>query len=103
MSNLPATVSSLDLAVVVEVLARHACNVTDAAATLGDRSMWPPSTISNTRQRRRNDKGEELPPADVVAEQLHARLVLPVALENTTTRRSRSRGCGDDRGRHRHK
>jgi hypothetical protein len=35
MSALPATVSSLDHAAVVEVLARHACNVTDAAADLG--------------------------------------------------------------------
>jgi hypothetical protein len=34
-SGVPATVANLDLAVVVEVLARHACNVTDAARDLG--------------------------------------------------------------------
>jgi hypothetical protein len=33
--GVPATVANLDLAVVVEVLARHACNVTDAARDLG--------------------------------------------------------------------
>jgi hypothetical protein len=33
--SVPATVANLDLAVVIEVLARHACNVTDAAADLG--------------------------------------------------------------------
>ena len=37
----PATVANLDLAVVVEVLARHACNVTDAARDLG----VPPSDL----------------------------------------------------------
>jgi hypothetical protein len=35
MSALPATVSSLEHAVVAEVLARHACNVTEAARDLG--------------------------------------------------------------------
>ncbi len=35
MSALPATVASLDLATVTEVLVRHACNVTDASADLG--------------------------------------------------------------------
>src|SRR6516225_7150467 len=35
MSALPATVSSLEHAVVAEVLARHACNVTEAARGLG--------------------------------------------------------------------
>jgi hypothetical protein len=33
--NLPATVSNLDLATVIEVLSRHGCNVTDAAQDLG--------------------------------------------------------------------
>jgi hypothetical protein len=33
--GVPAAVANLDLAVVVEVLARHACNVTDAARDLG--------------------------------------------------------------------
>ena len=33
--GVPATVANLDLAAVVEVLARHACNVTDAARDLG--------------------------------------------------------------------
>ena len=33
--NLPATVSNLDLATVIEVLSRHAANVTDAARDLG--------------------------------------------------------------------
>ena len=33
--NLPATVSNLDVAAVVEVLSRHGCNVTDAAQDLG--------------------------------------------------------------------
>jgi hypothetical protein len=41
MTALPATVSSLDHAAVAEVLARHACNVTDAAADLG----VPPSDL----------------------------------------------------------
>src|SRR6516225_3181421 len=41
MSALPATVSSLEHAVVAEVLARHACNVTDAAQDLG----VPPSDL----------------------------------------------------------
>jgi hypothetical protein len=42
----PDTVSNLDFAVVAEVLARHACNITDAAADLGvaasdlRRLMW---------------------------------------------------------------
>jgi hypothetical protein len=35
VSALPATVSSLEHAVVAEVLARHACNVTEAARGLG--------------------------------------------------------------------
>ena len=35
MSGLPATVANLDPAVVVEVLVRHRCNVTDASADLG--------------------------------------------------------------------
>jgi hypothetical protein len=39
--GVPATVANLDLAVVVEVLARHACNVTDAAQDLG----VPPSDL----------------------------------------------------------
>ena len=34
VSNVPATVANLDLAQAVEALARHACNVTDAAADL---------------------------------------------------------------------
>jgi hypothetical protein len=34
-SGVPATVANLDLAVVGQVLARHACNVTDAARDLG--------------------------------------------------------------------
>jgi hypothetical protein len=44
--NVPATVASLDLSVVIEVLARCGCNVTDAAADLGvpasdlRRLMW---------------------------------------------------------------
>ena len=39
--GVPATVANLDLAAVVEVLARHACNVTDAARDLG----VPPSDL----------------------------------------------------------
>ena len=39
--SVPATVANLDLAVAVEVLARHACNVTDAARDLG----VPPSDL----------------------------------------------------------
>jgi hypothetical protein len=39
--GVPATVADLDLAVAVEVLARHACNVTDAARDLG----VPPSDL----------------------------------------------------------
>ena len=35
MSGLLATVANLDPAVVVEVLVRHRCNVTDASADLG--------------------------------------------------------------------
>ena len=34
VSNVPATVANFDLAQAVEALARHACNVTDAAADL---------------------------------------------------------------------
>jgi hypothetical protein len=37
----PARVANLDLAAVVEVLARHACNITDAAGDLG----VPPSDL----------------------------------------------------------
>jgi hypothetical protein len=33
--NLPATVANLDLATVIEVLSRHAANVTEAARDLG--------------------------------------------------------------------
>ncbi len=45
-SNLPSTVAKLDHNVVIEVLSRHACNVSDAAADLGvpasdlRRLMW---------------------------------------------------------------
>ena len=39
--GVPGTVANLDLAAVVEVLARHACNVTDAARDLG----VPPSDL----------------------------------------------------------
>jgi hypothetical protein len=39
--GVPATVANLDLAAVVEVLARHACNVTDEARDLG----VPPSDL----------------------------------------------------------
>jgi hypothetical protein len=35
MSNLPASVASLDLGVVTEVLVRHECNVSDASQDLG--------------------------------------------------------------------
>jgi hypothetical protein len=44
--RVPATVSNLDLGKVIEVLARHSCNVSDAAADLGvpasdlRRLMW---------------------------------------------------------------
>ena len=41
MSSPPATVADLDLAIVTEVLARHACNITDAAVDLG----VPPSDL----------------------------------------------------------
>jgi hypothetical protein len=40
-NGVPVPVANLDLAVVVEVLARHACNVTDAAQDLG----VPPSDL----------------------------------------------------------
>jgi hypothetical protein len=51
----PATVADLELAIAVEVLARHACNVTDAARDLG----VPPSDLrrllwANPKQRRAN-------------------------------------------------
>ena len=39
--NLPATVANLDINVVIEVLSRNACNVSDAAADLG----VPPSDL----------------------------------------------------------
>jgi hypothetical protein len=39
--GVPATVASLDLYVVAQALARHSCNVTDAAADLG----VPPSAL----------------------------------------------------------
>jgi hypothetical protein len=51
--NIPATVANLDLGVVVEVLARHACNVTDAAAELGvpssdlRRLLWANPTLQD--------------------------------------------------------
>jgi hypothetical protein len=51
--NVPAAVANLDVGVVVEVLARHACNVTDAAAELGipssdlRRLLWANPTLQD--------------------------------------------------------
>ena len=55
--NLPATVSNLDLATVVEVLSRHAANVTEAAQALGvppsdlRRLLWANSSCRTRRSR----------------------------------------------------